>query len=103
MGTATYKADGQVYEIPDNEKESFIKDIPHAEEVQSFTAGKDTFDIPLKEVPDFVKDMPEAKPLKKKRFGGNYHSWCRRQDQRLAEWWLSIAGKWGIRSPFYRK
>lgn len=62
----TYKVNGQVYEIPDGEKDAFLKDFPKAEEVVSFVANKDTFDIPVAEVSEFTKEMPNAKPLKKK-------------------------------------
>ena len=57
----TFKADGQIYDIPENEVSSFLKDMPKAVEVQSFTVDKDTFDIPLAEVESFKKDMPTAK------------------------------------------
>lgn len=57
----TFKADGQIYDIPENEVSSFLKDMPKAQEVQSFTVDKDTFDIPLAEVESFKKDMPTAK------------------------------------------
>ena len=64
--TITYKAKGQVYEIPDTERDVFLQDFPDAMEVESFLIGRDTFDIPTAEVSGFLQEKPEAKPLKKK-------------------------------------
>lgn len=62
----TYKANGQVYEIPESEVADFLKDFPDATEVNSFVMEKDTFDIPVNEVSSFIQDNPTAKALKKK-------------------------------------
>lgn len=59
----TYKVGNSVFDIPDTEAESFLKDNSNAIEMKSFVSGKDTFDIPLKEVDLFIKDNPTAKPL----------------------------------------
>lgn len=64
--TITYKTDQGVYEIPPEKKDSFLKSFPEAEEVESFTIGKDTFDIPVSKVSAFREAKPKAKPLKKK-------------------------------------
>jgi hypothetical protein len=64
--TTTYKVGEDVYDIPQNEVETFLKDNPKAQKTQSYTIGSDTFDIPENEVPQFLKDVPSAKPLKKK-------------------------------------
>lgn len=62
----TYKVGDDLYDIPDTEAESFLKDNPHAVQVNSFVVGKDTLDIPVNEVDAFLKDNPDAAPLKKK-------------------------------------
>jgi len=62
----TYKIGNDIYDIPDSESGSFLKDNPDAVEVNSFMVGNDTLDIPVNEVDAFVKEMPGAKPLKKK-------------------------------------
>ena len=62
----TYKTDKGIYEIPEKEVGSFLKDFPNAMEVVSYKMGKDTFDIPIKEAPVFLKENPQAQPLKKK-------------------------------------
>jgi hypothetical protein len=64
--TTTYKVGEDIYDIPQNEVETFLKDNPKAQKTQSYTIGSDTFDIPENEVPQFLKDVPSAKPLKKK-------------------------------------
>lgn len=64
--TKTYKAKGEVYEIPNDKAQDFLKDFPDAVEVNSFTVGKDTFDIPIDDIQAFIKDNPQAQPLKKK-------------------------------------
>ena len=67
----TYKTDKGVYEIPENEVSSFLKDFPNAMEVVSYKMGKDTFDIPVQEAEVFLKENPQAVPLKKKEPSGN--------------------------------
>ena len=62
----TYKTDKGVYEIPEKEVSSFLKDFPNAMEVVSYKMGKDTFDIPIKEIELFLKENPQAVALKKK-------------------------------------
>jgi len=62
----TYKTDKGIYEIPEKESASFLKDFPNAMEVVSYKMGKDTFDIPVKETQVFLKENPQAVPLKKK-------------------------------------
>jgi len=62
----TYKTDKGVYEIPEKEVSSFLKDFPNAMEVVSYKMGKDTFDIPVQETEVFLKENPQAVPLKKK-------------------------------------
>lgn len=61
----TYKVGEQVFDIPESETSSFLKDNPNAIQLQSFVNGKDTFDIPLPEVDLFLKDNPKATPLYK--------------------------------------
>ena len=67
----TYKTDKGVYEIPEKEVSSFLKDFPNAMEVVSYKMGKDTFDIPVQETEVFLKENPQAVPLKKKEPSGN--------------------------------
>jgi len=67
----TYKTDKGVYEIPEKEAASFLKDFPNAMEVVSYKMGKDTFDIPVKETEVFLKENPQAVPLKKKEQSDN--------------------------------
>ena len=62
----TYKTKTGIYDIPDADIESFLKDFPDAVETEAFTVGKDTFDIPITEREAFLKDKPTAKPIKKK-------------------------------------
>ena len=65
-GEKSYKVKGEVFDIPESEVQSFLKDNPGAEEISSYTIGKDTLDIPVGEVNDFLTDNPGASPLKKK-------------------------------------
>ena len=62
----TYKTDKGVYEIPEKESASFLKDFPNAMEVVAYKKGKDTFDIPVKEAQSFIQENPDAIPVKKK-------------------------------------
>lgn len=62
----TFKVGNEVFEIPDSEVNSFLKDNPEAVGVSSYIVGSDTLDIPDNEVDLFLQDNPDAKPLKKK-------------------------------------
>jgi hypothetical protein len=62
-GEKTYKVKGEVYNIPESESGSFLKDFPEATEIKSYVAGKDTFDIPVQEVPNFLKEVKDAKEI----------------------------------------
>jgi len=65
----TYLIGTEVFDVPDNEAEAFLKENPKAIEAQSYTIGKDTFDVPIYDVEAFLKENPKAKTLKKKVSG----------------------------------
>jgi hypothetical protein len=65
-GVKSYKTKQGVFEIPQKEYQSFLKDFPDAVEIQSFKLDNDTFDIPVHEVEGFLKENPQAQSLKKK-------------------------------------
>lgn len=56
----TFKNNDKILGIPLNKVESFLKDMPNAEEVRAFKVGEDKYDIPIIKVPDFLKDVPNA-------------------------------------------
>ena len=41
----TFKFDGEVYDVPEQDVEGFLSRKPKAVEVESFVVGKDTFDV----------------------------------------------------------
>lgn len=51
------------YNIPLDKVESFLNDMPFAEEVRVFKVGEDIYDIPIIKVPDFLKDIIDATPV----------------------------------------
>ena len=59
----TFKFDGEVYDVPEQDVEGFLSRKPKAVEVESFVVGKDTFDVPLTEVKGFLERKPQAQPI----------------------------------------
>ena len=68
----TYKANGTVYEIPEKEAQSFLKDFPTAVEVITYKKGKDKYDIPVSDTSDFVKENPDAELAFKHIYEGSH-------------------------------
>lgn len=64
--TKSFSVDGEVYDIPSDKVDEFLKAAPHAKEVQSFTVKDEVYDIPSDQVDAFLKAAPDAQPLKKK-------------------------------------
>ncbi|MFT4154718.1 hypothetical protein [Parafilimonas sp.] len=62
-GKKSYKVGNDIYDIPEEKADSFLKKYPNAVQVQSYTVDKDTFDIPVQKVESFLKAYPSAKPL----------------------------------------
>jgi len=59
----TFRIDNDIVDIPVEEVDVFLKEVPSAKEVQSFLIDKDTVDIPIEEVEVFKSEVPDAKPL----------------------------------------
>jgi len=64
----SFKIGEDIVDIPVEEVDKFLVDVPDATEVQSFLIGRDTVDIPLPEVERFKADVPDAKPLEVEPF-----------------------------------
>jgi hypothetical protein len=64
----SFKVGNEVLDIPIEEVDKFLVDIPDAQEVKSYVVEKDTLDIPINEVPDFEASFKEAKPLNAEPF-----------------------------------
>lgn len=52
-----YIVDGQVYEIPEAEVASFLKDFPNAEEAKSYNVKGSNYNIPLSKADEFETEM----------------------------------------------
>jgi hypothetical protein len=63
----SFKVGNEVLDIPIEEVDKFLVDIPDAQEVKSYVVEKDTLDIPINEVPDFEASFKEAKPLNSRK------------------------------------
>ena len=62
-GNRSFKVGEDVYDIPETDVQSFLKDNPKATEIKSYKSGTDTYDIPLNQVNQFIKENPQAAPL----------------------------------------
>ena len=58
-----YSVDGKIYEIPDNESDSFLADFPHAVEVKHYDVEGKAYEIPLDKAPTFEKDFNIQQPV----------------------------------------
>lgn len=58
-----FKRGKDTFEVPLNEIPDFLKEVPDAIEVKTYTNGKDTFEVPLNELNDFLKEVPNAKEV----------------------------------------
>ena len=57
MKKKRFHINGQYYEIPEQEVNSFLKDNPQAYEVKFYEIKGSKYNIPLKEVDAFETDM----------------------------------------------
>jgi hypothetical protein len=58
--TITYRANGKVYHIPEEEKEGFLSEFPDAVESKAFVVGDKKYNIPLDDVEGFKSEFPDA-------------------------------------------
>lgn len=70
----TFKIDNDIVDIPVEEIDVFLKEVPTAKVVQSYLIGKDTVDIPIEEVDVFKsKKSPMPNPYFKTATPLTYH------------------------------
>lgn len=55
----SYRVDGDIYDILDEEKQDFLSDFPYAEELQEVYKGQEIYDIPVNDVGQALEDVPE--------------------------------------------
>ena len=73
----TFKVGNDTYDIDEQDVKGFLRDMPNALEMKSYTVAKDTFDIPMNEEQAFIADNPNAIPTfgeVKKKDGGSQAS-----------------------------
>ena len=58
-----FNIEGTTVEIPQEELDDFVKNVPDAVEVRPFIVDNDTLAIPLGEVDEFMSNVPNAKPI----------------------------------------
>ena len=59
----SFKANGKIFDIPEDKVGDFKKRYSDAQEIQSFTNNGKTYDIPIERVEEFKQKYPDAKTL----------------------------------------
>jgi SAM-dependent methyltransferase len=55
-----FKKGDQLYDVPDNEVQDFLKEVPDAVEINVYEKDGQTFDVPLNELDAFMQEVPGA-------------------------------------------
>ncbi|GAF78781.1 unnamed protein product, partial [marine sediment metagenome] len=61
--TRRYKANGKLYNIPEDKIQEFLDKFPDAVEVNGFSVGEKKYNIPTSKVVGFLESYPDAEPL----------------------------------------